>query len=176
MSATPLFLLDANVLITANRDYYSMDMVPEFWEWLLHMAKTGYVKMPIETLEEVRDGGGKVKKDALVDWLHEVDVYDNLLLSEDAEAALVSAVLARGYANDLTDTEIEQIGRDPFLVAYAVANASSRVVVSIEVSAPGKKRANRRVPDVCKDNNVRCCNTFSMLRTLGFHTGWQRPS
>jgi hypothetical protein len=32
-----LFLLDANVLINANRDYYPIDRVPELWEWLVHV-------------------------------------------------------------------------------------------------------------------------------------------
>lgn len=173
MAGTPLYLLDANVLITAHRDYYPIDMIPEFWDWLLHMAQAGFVKMPQETLEEVRDGNGKVKKDALVEWLRREDVYDGLLLKEEAEPRYVSEVLDRGYGIGLTDTEIELIGRDPFLVAYAVADAENRVVVSIEVSSPAKQRANRRVPDVCRDNGVRCCNTFAMLRALGFHTGWR---
>ncbi|MCI0152232.1 DUF4411 family protein [Paraburkholderia sediminicola] len=170
-----LYLLDANVLITAHRDYYAMEMVPVFWDWLLYMAEQGFVKMPIETLEEVRDGGGKVKKDALVTWLKRADVYKKLLLREEVDAELVSAVLAKGYAIDLTDTEIEEIGRDPFLIAYAAADPMNRTVVSIEVSAPGKKRANRRVPDVCKDNGVSVCNTFTMLRDLGFTTAWVAP-
>jgi hypothetical protein len=175
-SGAKLYLLDANVLITANRDYYAMEMVPVFWQWLLHMAEQGFVKMPIETLEEVRDGGGKAKKDALVSWLNRADVYETLLLQEEADAELVSAVLAKGYANDLTDTEIEEIGRDPFLIAYAAADPMNRTVVSIEVSAPGKKRANRRVPDVCQDNGVSFCNTFTMLRELGFSTAWVPPA
>ena len=29
-----LYLLDANVLITANNLYYPIDSVPEYWEWL----------------------------------------------------------------------------------------------------------------------------------------------
>ena len=29
-----LYLLDANVLIDANRDYYPIHRVPEFWDWL----------------------------------------------------------------------------------------------------------------------------------------------
>jgi Domain of unknown function (DUF4411) len=94
-SGAKLYLLDANVLITANRDYYAMEMVPVFWQWLLHMAEQGFVKMPIETLEEVRDGGGKAKKDALVSWLNRADVYETLLLQEEADAELVSAVLAK---------------------------------------------------------------------------------
>lgn len=114
MGQPKLYLLDANVLITANRDYYSMEMVPVFWEWLLGMAQQGFVKMPFETLEEVRDGGGKVKRDALVSWLDRADVYETLLLDEEVAPELVSNVLAKGYANDLTDTEIEEIGRDPF--------------------------------------------------------------
>lgn len=171
-----LYLLDANVLITANRDYYSMEMVPVFWEWLLHMAECGSVKMPIETLEEVRDGGGKAKKDALVTWLNRPDVYGKLVLQEEAVPEIVASVIAKGYAPDLDETELEAIGRDPFLIAYAVADRENRVVVSIEGSAPAKKRANRRVPDVCLDNDVSVCNTFTMLRALRFTTAWTRPA
>jgi hypothetical protein len=170
-----LYLLDANVLITANRDYYSMQMVPVFWEWLLHMAECGRVKMPIETLEEVRDGGGKAKKDALVTWLNRPDVYEKLVLQEDAVPEIVASVIANGYAHDLDETELEEVGRDPFLIAYAAVDRDNRVVVSIEASAPAKKRANRRVPDVCKDNGVSVCNTFTMLRDLGFTTAWTKP-
>ena len=42
-----LYLLDANVLIDANRDYYPLDRVPEFWDWLVHVGKSGSVKMRI---------------------------------------------------------------------------------------------------------------------------------
>ena len=30
-----LYLLDANVFIDANRDYYPLDRFPEFWDWLV---------------------------------------------------------------------------------------------------------------------------------------------
>jgi len=173
MAAQKIYLLDANVLITAHRDYYPMDMVPEFWTWLLHKAQQGIVKMPLETFEEVRDGGGKAKKDPLVDWLGEKAVKDALLLNEEVDPDLVVAVLKAGYGDNLNDTEIEQIGRDPFLVAYGFKDPVARIIVSVEVSAPSKKRANRRVPDVCKDNGISCCNTFAMLKALGFSTKWQ---
>lgn len=44
-----LYLLDANVIIHAHDYYYHMGRVPEFWEWLLHHAVNGSIKMPIET-------------------------------------------------------------------------------------------------------------------------------
>ena len=36
-----LYLLDANVLITANLSYYPLDQVPEFWGWIQHQAQSG---------------------------------------------------------------------------------------------------------------------------------------
>jgi hypothetical protein len=42
-----LYLLDANVLITANNTYYPIDQVPEFWSWLQYQAASGYVKVPL---------------------------------------------------------------------------------------------------------------------------------
>jgi len=85
---------------------------------------------------------------------------------------LVSRVINEGYARDLTDDEIVQIGRDPFLIAYALASPENRCVVTTEVSAPRKLRQNRRIPDICRTMGVQCCNTFAMLKALGFKTGW----
>jgi len=59
-----MYLLDANVLIDAERDYYPMSRVPEFWDWLLHVAESGQVKIPIEVFEEVAHGTGD-----LCDWV-----------------------------------------------------------------------------------------------------------
>ncbi|MBI3208790.1 MAG: DUF4411 family protein [Candidatus Solibacter usitatus] len=36
-----LYLLDANILITAHKSYYPLDQVPEFWSWLKHQAEAG---------------------------------------------------------------------------------------------------------------------------------------
>lgn len=47
-----LYLIDANVLITAHNDYYPIDGVPEFWDWLTHQATNGILKMPVEIYEE----------------------------------------------------------------------------------------------------------------------------
>ena len=48
-----LYLLDANVLIDANRDYYPIERVPEFWDWLVEMGELGRVKIPLEIYEEI---------------------------------------------------------------------------------------------------------------------------
>ena len=163
-----LHLFDANVLITASNTYYPLDLVPEFWSWVEYQATLGTIQLPQEMLEEVLAGGKK--NDPLLEWVK--DHQESLRFDEDVDATLVQSVVGSGYAPDLTDDELEEIGRDPFLIAYALAGAE-RCVVTVEVSAPSKKRQNRRVPDVCNDFGVTCHNPFTVYRNLGFRTAWK---
>jgi len=163
-----LYLLGANVLIDANRDYYPIERVPEFWEWLEAAGNSNNAKIPREVYEEISDGN-----DELAKWLKHDSIKTALILEEEAEVPLVSHVVDEGYASDLTDDEVEKIGRDPFLIAYALRNPGERFVVTTEVSKPKRQRANRHLPDVCKDLKVRCCNTFEFVRALNFSTRWK---
>jgi hypothetical protein len=165
-----LYLLDANVLITANHAYYPLDQVPEFWSWIQHQGERENVKMPLELMEELLVGNAG---DPLVEWLKTEDVRRALLLEESVDPALVQRVVSEGYASDLTDQEVEQVGRDPFLVAYGLADRSSRCVVTLEVSKPSKRRQNRKVPDVCNFFSVQWCGPFEVNRALGFRTSWK---
>jgi hypothetical protein len=165
----PLYLLDANVLITAHREYYPHHRVPEFWDWLAYVCERGYAKMPIECHEEISDGA-----DWLADWVRDKANKSVLVLDEEADAALVARVIDEGYAPDLTDDEVEKIGRDPFLVAHGLATPD-RCVVTTEISRPARRRANRKLPDVCDGFAVPCIHTYQMLDALTFTTGWKAP-
>ncbi len=162
------YLLDANTLIDANRDYYPMSRVPEFWAWLENEGHNGRVKLPVEIWEEVSEGD-----DDLSRWLKRPEVKEALLLEEDSERGRVALVVEQGYARNLDDEEIEKLGCDPFLIAHALRQPTLRVVVSTERSAPAKIRANRKVPDVCRQFGVRCIDTFQLVRELDFSTGWR---
>ena len=163
-----LYLLDANVLIDANRDYYPISRLPEFWDWLAEMGRLGFVKVPRENFEEVVHPKPPYS-DPLIDWLeaHKED----LLLDEEVDPETVMHVVDEGYAGDLTDEEMEKLGRDPFLIAYALADVSNRTVVSTERSKPRKTRANRHVPDVCEGLHVECIETFSIHKAIGLSDG-----
>ena len=78
------------------------------------------------------------------------------------------------HAPDLSDEEVELFGRDPFLIAYALADPAGRIVVTTEVSKPTLQRAKRRIPDVCRDLGVHCCAPFAFIEALDFATGWRR--
>ena len=163
-----LYLLDANVLIDANRDYYPIDRVPEFWDWLAHVGAEKLVKIPVEIFEEIKEGN-----DELARWGKRKEVEEALLLDEQAQATRVSYATEHGYANDLTDDEIEKLGRDPFLIGYALVDPNNRTIVTTEASKPNKQRGNRHLPDVCNELGVRSCNTFQFVRELNFSTNWR---
>ena len=160
-----LYLLDANVLIDANRDYYPIARVPEFWEWLIDAAEQGRVKVPMEIYEELIQGNDDLKR-----WMSKNK--QQMRLNENVQLDLVRRVMADGYGKDLDDEEIEKIGNDPFLIAYALVNRSNRCIVTTEVSKPKRTRANRHIPAVCKDLELRCCGPFEFIRVLDFSTHW----
>lgn len=155
------------MLITASNTYYPIDQIPEFWEWLQFQGQAGKIKLPVDIMEEIL--AGKRDDDPL---MKDAVNKKALLLDEAVNSDLVNTVVEQGYSSDLTDDQLEEIGRDPFLVAYAMSSAD-RWVVTREVSAPSKKRQNRKLPDVCMTFDVSWCDPFRVNRELGFKTGWK---
>ena len=112
----------------ANRNFYNLVRVKEFWEWLVYNGREGKVKIPIEQYDEITDGS-----DELAIWAKDNLVKDELLLKDDVNEILVRRVTDQGYAPDLDDVEIEKLGRDPFLIAHALSDTLNRIVVTTEV-------------------------------------------
>ena len=162
-----LYLLDANIIITANDTAYPLQRFPIFWKWLLHQGQRGRVKVPVEQYEEITEGAGDI-----VDWCRDHATQEALLLDDEVDFRNVREVTARGYAPDLNEVEVGQVGRDSFLISYGVADPENRTVVTFETSKPSRKRANRKVPDVCASLGVKCCTLYEVVRALDFSTDW----
>jgi hypothetical protein len=165
-----VYLLDANILITASNTYYAHDRVPEFWTWLQHKGTSGNIKVPLEVYEEILEG--RKKDDPLLDWVKNDTAKASLLLEERCDPDKVRRVVRDGYSNDLTDDEIEKLGRDPFLISYGL-DQPDRCIVTTEVSKPSRERHNRHIPDVCTTLRVNCCGPWDLNKALGFKTGWK---
>ena len=157
-----LYLLDANVLIRAHEDYYPVDRIPTFWAWLLDQARSNAIKMPRVIFDEVTPPPGP-----FATWLTQKDVREALTLNENIPVSVIRHVIDIGYAPDLTDIEVDEIGKDPFLIASALSG-TERVVVTVEVSKPSKKRQNRKLPDVCQTFGIKSINPFELYRLLKF--------
>lgn len=173
-----IYLLDTNTLIDANRDYYGLKIVPQFWEWLIHMGQKGLVKIPLEIYEEL-----KVGNDDLAEWVKTEEVEQSLLYSESADPKLVNEVLDSGYGPNLSedgpklsDVQIEKIGRDPFLISYALADLGNIIVVTTENPKPSiTEPSNKKIPDVCDKLKIKRMHTFKFIKELGFSTNWNIP-
>ena len=159
-----LYLIDANVLIRAHEDYYALDRVPQFWEWLEQQALADRIKMPFEIHNEIAVSTGPLR-----DWICRQEIKKVLILDEEADADMVGRVLGEGYGENLTDSDLEKIGQDAFLIAYALA-AMDRVVVTKETPKPSARRSNRRIPDVCDTLQVQWLRDFDLYRALHFST------
>jgi len=61
-----------------------------------------------------------VKAKTTCDLAKQETIKSALLLQEEVDVSLVSSVTDQGYASNLTDDEVVKIGRDPFLIAYAL--------------------------------------------------------
>lgn len=150
--------LDANVFITAHRDYYPPDRVPQFWAWLAEKADHGAVKVPLPIWDEIERVYNPLR-----DWQQS---NRRVFVLEDAAAdARVGAMLDL-YATDLTSDEMLRIGADPFLAAYAQEHRAK--VVTKEVPKPTCQRANRRLPDICGECGVPWINDHALIRELDF--------
>lgn len=162
-----LYLLDANVLILAQNTYYEFGRVNQYWEWLKFNAEKGLVKIPIDIHEEIT-----AKDDNLAEWAKEFRT--DLALEEEVDPELLSRVIEIGYAPDLQRKDIGKIGKDPFLIAHALANIGERIVVTGERRSSKMKGYKRKIPNVCDDLGIACCDQWRLGRDLNFRTDWNR--
>ena len=173
-----LYLLDANVLITAHDDYYPIDRIPQFWDWIIFHAKQGNIQMPFEMLAEVK--AGQPKRDAanqddeLLRWLKTNSHEKDLLFDASADQLVVNRVFREGYELPQPSlAELNKIRKDPLLIAYALARQSSCIVTlegKQENATDAKQGHNRKIPFVCRKLGIRCIDTFDLIRELDFRT------
>ena len=118
--------------------------------------------MPFEIHDEIATASGPLK-----DWITRPEVKSALVLNEEVEQQVFNHVIDTAYAPDLVDHELEEAGRDPFLVSYGLMQ-ENRTIVTKEISSPSKIRGRRKVPDACDILNIPCISDFPVLRSPEF--------
>ena len=155
-----IHFLDADFLIRAKNEHFQMDRVPEYWDWLVENGEAGDIKIPLPIYEEIMRGDDSLKK-----WLQKNKAEQ---LMDDPDALHVVSEILSYYGNSLTEDQIEMIGSDPFLIAYASHHGGA--VVTREVSKPSRVGHNRKIPDICLDTGVRLVREPELIRDLDFRT------
>lgn len=163
-----LYLLDSNVLITANDTYYELERIRPFWNWIRAEAKRNVIKIPQEVWDEITPASEDFRL-----WLSANQ--GDLAIHEVRSPSLVESVLLNGYGFNRSDvddiTTVEQTN-DAILIAYALADRCNRCVVTLEgVQNPDARLPmphNRKIPLVCRRMGVTCIDTFDLIRELDF--------
>jgi hypothetical protein len=153
-----MYVLDANVFISAKNAHYGMDFVPGFWTWL----RTAHIAGDLCSVDAVRDElvhGA----DELSDW---VKVLPKSFFKEVSAAALIELQALSDWANRSPQYTQAAVGTflasaDYFLIAQA--KALGFTVVTHERPAP-EARKRILIPEACKAVGAEYCLPWKMLR------------
>jgi hypothetical protein len=165
VTAEPIYVIDADVLITDKNRYYAFGICPGFWDSLLYHHALGR----LHSLDRIRDEllAGREDED-LVQWAKNivpgsffvatnerevVDAYGDVMLWVQRNPQYSDSAKAK-FATEA----------DGWLAAYAAAKGE--VVITNEQPRP-ESRNRILLPDVCNHLSVPYDDTFEMLRSVG---------
>jgi len=160
------YILDSNVFIEAYRRYYSFDIAPSFWQFLINKAKENEIICIDRVYSELIKG-----KDELAEWIEKEFDFAFIKTNTDSKILTKYAELMK-WANAQTQysqnaiAEFAQVeNADPWIIASAIANKYT--IVTHEVLDPSIKK-KIPIPNVCQDFSVNYIDTFKLLRELDF--------
>ena len=160
-----MYLLDANVFITAARQHFSFDLAPGYWTWLVEQHAAGRLASVAAVRDELLVGD-----DALSAWA--ANLPDSFWLHETTQtvAAMRSLVVWASSANRFTPAGIAEFLDSADLRLIAEGYAGRHTVVTHEVSSPGARR-RVLIPDACAELKVACLNPWQLHQVLGLRLG-----
>ncbi|PVZ68217.1 DUF4411 family protein [Pelagibaculum spongiae] len=153
------YLLDANTYIQAKNQYYGMDICPAYWQWLDEQFQKGAVCSVNMIGRELRDGN-----DELANWAKERPehfIENDDPTTQEIFAEIVQNVMSKDYTPANRDNFLAKA--DPWIIAKAKSINAAVVTHESSLSHSTKKV---KVPNVCRQFDVRCINTFQFLREL----------
>lgn len=159
-----MFILDANVFISAFRQYYSFDIVPSFWNCLEDLAQKNYICSIDRVYEELTRSAHN--PDQLHEWSQ--SSFDTYFKSTVDNNVINAYGALQRWANDssyFTQTAKSEFASnaDAWLIAYAKATGGT-LVTHEAFNIETKNRI--LIPVACKHFEISYINTFDMLREL----------
>lgn len=153
------YLLDANTYIQAKNQYYGIDICPAYWDWLDLQFEQSIIASVDMIGRELKDGA-----DELAEW---AKARPNHFIKNDDDATqkifaqIVQTVMAGDYNPGNRDNFLAKA--DPWVIAKAKTIGATVVTNEAFVDVNARKV---KVPNICKQFNVPCMNTFQFLREL----------
>ncbi len=163
-----LYLLDANILITAARDFYNFDFGNNFWDFLVRKAKDNRIKSIDKVYDEIIGVNDRLKEWVKTDFSeHFLDTTEVEVLNNHSELMKWAEKQKGKYSQNAIDTFIKESNADPWLIAYAMKNKQKIAIVTFERKNDGIKR-RIPIPNVCEEFGIKYCDLYRMLKDLKF--------
>lgn len=159
------YIVDSNFFIQAHRMYYPFDVVPSFWDRVGDLAAAGR----LVSIDKVRKEIYK-NEDDLTNWCETNLAKGFFQNSQTVIQHYIHVVqwadsMGGHYTTSALDEFLNADEADAWLVAYALADVDHRVIVTHEISQPGRKN-KIKIPDACAPFGVRYVNTIDLFRQL----------
>ncbi|HPW65772.1 MAG TPA: DUF4411 family protein [Salinivirgaceae bacterium] len=161
-----VYIVDSNFFIQAHRDSYPLDVVHSFWNKVKQLAHEGKIISIDKVKNEIYD-----KNDELETWCKN-NLPDNFFKSTSELINEYRQVLQwvhskhTHYLPKAINDFISADEADAYIVAYALADTTKRIIVTQEVSRPEMK-SKIKIPEPCDALKVRYVRTIDMFRELG---------
>lgn len=165
-----LFLIDSNILITPQAQYYPFDLAPNFWAQMAEKIKDGSIVILDMVQDEILVSK---EKDALAKWFDNLEIGNFVDHKQPAILNKYSEVLQSIQDNPCYKEKALRVWSqekvaDPWLIA--TASVFSFTIISIEKRANKLSQhdpsGNPKIPNVASDFNVPVEDLFYMMRKL----------
>jgi hypothetical protein len=162
----PKYLIDSNIFMEAARRYYPLDFAKPFWDAMLRFARLGKIISIDKVYDELKQGNDLLKTWAINDFHSHFEISQTEAILKNY-AELVQHCQNHGQYNQIAkDRFMEDSNADTWVLAYAKTN--NCIIVTHELPDSNIKK-NVPIPNICKDFDLPYCDTFQMLRSLGFN-------
>jgi hypothetical protein len=135
-------------------NFYPIDVFPPLWDKMNDLIIQSSLFISSEVFEEL-----KTKDDELFSW---IKTKTNMIIEINEPIQLAVIDIIQKYPK-LVDIETGNSKADPFIIATAKAQNPFFTVITEENPFSPKK-----IPSICKQENVRCINLVNLMREQGW--------
>jgi len=156
----PDYWFDTNVFIEPKNRYYSFELAPRYWSFLVEKGGERVVSSPRLVYDELTAD----KDDDLARWARDNRDCGLFVQADEqvqAEFERVAAYVVRTYEEQAAALFLA--GADPWLIAHALANGGRVVTFETRKNPPKVGR----IPNICDEFGVECEDLFVALKALG---------
>jgi hypothetical protein len=157
-----MYLLDANILMSAADSHYPIEVVPGFWREVLELLDSNQARIHRSVYDELV----QYRQKWLYGWVKD-NIHDAHILDLDKEQ-LIKLALVTGWVQHERQPPYRQenlskflSGADPQIIAAAMSIEA--VIVTYEKGTSNPKSRKVKIPDVASHFGVSCMSPIDMF-------------